>query len=211
MHNYEAYMKRILDVLFAVILLILLSPLLILLALLIRIKLGGPVIFKQQRVGKNEGIFTLYKFRTMTNDTDAFGRLLPVSKRLTSFGNLLRSTSLDELPELLNIVKGDMSFIGPRPLVVEYLPYYTPEERLRHTVRPGLTGLAQINGRNTASWLQRFHYDITYVKHLSFVGDLKIIGKTFVVVLKRSDIGEVGVDAPMDFDEFRQQQQIKST
>ena len=143
------------------------------------------MIFKQHRPGMNEQIFTMYKFRTMTDERDTNGELLPNRVRLTNFGRFLRSTSLDELPELLNILKGDMSFIGPRPLVTEYLPYYTDEERTRHSVKPGLSGLAQINGRNIASWEQRFRYDIDYVNNITFLGDLKIIVKTMLKVIKK--------------------------
>lgn len=203
MQIYKIF-KRPLDFILALIAIIILSPFLLLVALLVRINLGSPVIFKQKRPGMNEQIFTLYKFRTMTDERNMNGELLPVSKRLTNFGRFLRSTSIDELPELFNIIKGDMSFIGPRPLVIEYLPYYTVQERIRHTVRPGLSGLAQINGRNIATWEQRFYYDIEYVNNITFLVDLKIIIKTISKVIKRSDIGVLGVDAPMDFDQYRQ-------
>jgi len=183
---------------------IVLSPVLILVALLVRINLGSPIIFKHNRPGMNERIFTMYKFRTMTDERDSTDELLPDSVRLTDFGRFLRSTSLDELPELLNILKGDMSFIGPRPLVTKYLPYYTDEERTRHSVKPGLSGLAQINGRNIASWEQRFRYDIDYVNNITFLGDLKIIVKTLLKVIKRADVGEPGIDDPLDFDQYRQ-------
>lgn len=203
MQLYNKYFKRPLDFLVALIAIIVLSPIFLLLALLIRMNLGSPIIFKQQRPGLNEQIFTLYKFRTMNNERDSSGELLPDNERLTKFGKLLRSTSLDELPELFNILKGEMSFVGPRPLIVKYLPYYTDEERLRHSVRPGLTGLAQVNGRNIVFWLERFRFDLNYVHNITFLGDIKIIIKTILVVLKRSDIGEVGVDAPIDFDQYR--------
>ena len=185
---YAKYFKRMLDFILSLIALIILSPILLIVAILVRIKLGSPIIFKQQRPGKNEKIFTLYKFRTMTDKKDENGNLLPDSERLTKFGKLLRSTSLDELPELINILKGDMAIVGPRPLLVEYLPYYTEEEKRRHDVRPGLTGLAQVNGRNSISWEEKFKYDVQYVKKITFLGDLKIILKTVKKTVKREDI-----------------------
>jgi len=203
MKIYRRFFKRLLDILLALAVIILLSPIFIIVAILVRINLGSPILFKQQRPGMNEQIFMLYKFRTMTNKRDANGELLPNRARLTKFGRFLRSTSLDELPELINILKGEMSFIGPRPLVIEYLPYYTDDERARHSVKPGLSGLAQINGRNIASWEQRFRYDIEYVNNITFLGDLKIVVKTILKVIKREDIGEIGVDAPLDFDQYR--------
>ena len=154
---------------------IVLSPVLLIVAILVRTKLGSPVIFHQKRPGKDEKIFTLCKFRTMTDEKDENGELLPDSVRLTKFGEFLRATSLDELPELWNIFKGDMSIIGPRPLLVSYLPYYTEEEQLRHTVRPGLTGLAQVSGRNFLDWDRRLQKDVEYVRKLSFLMDLKVI------------------------------------
>ena len=163
-------------------------------AILVRIKLGNPIIFKQQRPGKDEKIFTLYKFRTMTDKKDENGNLLPDSERLTNFGKLLRSTSLDELPELINILKGDMAIVGPRPLLVKYLPYYTEEEKHRHDVRPGLTGLAQICGRNNLDWNERFEMDLKYVNSISFKEDLIIIFKTISSVLKHNDI-EVPIES----------------
>ncbi len=203
---YQKYFKRPLDFIMALLGLIILSPLLLVIAILVRIKLGSPVIFKQPRPGLNEEIFTLYKFRTMTDERDENGELLPDEVRLTSFGKFLRSTSLDELPELWNILKGDMSFVGPRPLSVKYLPYYTEEERRRHKVRPGLTGLAQINGRNTAIWEKRFAFDVQYVDNISFFADLRILAETVGLVLRREDIGQ-GVDAPQDFHVYRELQQ----
>ena len=185
---YAKYFKRMLDFILSLIALIILSPILLIVAILVRIKLGSPIIFKQQRPGKDEKIFTLYKFRTMTDKKDENGNLLPDSERLTKFGKLLRSTSLDELPELINILKGDMAIVGPRPLLVEYLPYYTEEEKRRHDVRPGLTGLAQVNGRNSISWEEKFKYDVQYVKKITFLGDLKIILKTVKKTVKREDI-----------------------
>ena len=185
---YEKYIKRPQDFCCALAAVIVLSPIMAVTALLVRVKLGAPVIFKQERPGLHGKIFTLYKFRTMTDEKDKNGKLLPDEVRLTKFGKMLRSTSLDELPELLNILRGDMAVVGPRPLLVEYLPYYTKEEKHRHDVRPGLTGLAQINGRNTLTWEEKFSYDIKYVKNISFVSDVKIILKTVEKVFKRSDI-----------------------
>ena len=185
---YAKYFKRILDFLLSLIAIIILSPVLLIVAILVRIKLGSPIIFKQERPGKNEKIFTLYKFRTMTDKKDENGNLLPDSERLTKFGKLLRSTSLDELPELFNILKGDMAIVGPRPLLVRYLPYYTEEERHRHDVRPGLTGLAQIHGRNTTNWTDRFKYDVEYTQKITFVNDIKILIKTVMKVIKKEDI-----------------------
>lgn len=187
---YKNYIKRFLDFTLSLLALILLSPVMLIIAILVRIKLGTPVIFKQQRPGKNEKIFTLYKFRTMTDKKDENGNLLPDSERLTKFGKLLRSTSLDELPELINILKGDMAIVGPRPLLVEYLPYYTEEEKHRHDVRPGLTGLAQVNGRNSISWKEKFKDDLKYVNKITFMGDTKIILKTVGKVFKREGISQ---------------------
>lgn len=157
-------------------------------AVLVRVKLGSPVLFRQPRPGRDEKVFNLYKFRTMTDERDADGHLLPDEDRLTKFGRVLRSTSLDELPEVFNIVRGDMSIIGPRPLLVEYLPYYTDRERLRHCVRPGLTGLAQVNGRNNVNWDARFAYDVEYVESISLRNDLSVFFKTIGKVLKKSDV-----------------------
>ena len=185
---YAKYFKRMLDFILSLIALIILSPILLIVAILVRIKLGNPIIFKQQRPGKDEKIFTLYKFRTMTDKKDENGNLLPDSERLTNFGKLLRSTSLDELPELIYILKGDMAIVGPRPLLVKYLPYYTEEEKHRHDVRPGLTGLAQICGRNNLDWNERFEMDLKYVNSISFKEDLIIIFKTISSVLKHNDI-----------------------
>lgn len=185
---YEKYIKRPQDFILSLIAIVVLSPVLLLTAFLVRIKLGAPVIFKQSRPGLDGKIFDMYKFRTMTDEKDENGNLLPDEQRLTKFGKLLRSTSLDELPELYSILKGDMTIVGPRPLLVEYLPYYTEEERHRHDVRPGLTGLAQVNGRNTLTWEEKFDYDIKYVNHITFLGDVAIIIKTIEKVFKRSDI-----------------------
>lgn len=185
---YEKYVKRLQDILLSLIALIVLSPVLLVTALLVRVKLGSPVIFKQKRPGLNGEIFTLYKFRTMTDAKDQDGNLLPDEVRLTKFGKLLRSTSLDELPELLNILFGDIAVIGPRPLLVEYLPRYNVEQARRHEVRPGLSGLAQVNGRNAISWEDKFKYDVEYVDHVTFLGDWKIIFQTIKNVLKRDGI-----------------------
>ena len=206
---YAKYFKRILDFILSLIAIIILSPVLLIVAILVRIKLGSPVIFKQERPGKNEKIFTLYKFRTMTDKKDENGNLLPDSERLTKFGKALRSTSLDELPELFNILKGDMAIVGPRPLAVQYLPYYTKEEKHRHNVRPGLTGLAQVNGRNCLSWEERFKYDIKYVRNISILQDLKIILKTIIKVFKRQDIVVRGEGKTIDFDQYRKQERGK--
>ncbi len=187
---YGRYVKRILDFLLALIGIVILSPLFFVLAVLVRTKLGSPVFFKQERPGKNEKVFTLCKFRTMTDKRDENGNLLPDSIRLTKFGKILRATSLDELPELLNILTGDMSIIGPRPLLVSYLPYYTEEEKLRHTVRPGLTGLAQVSGRNFIDWDSRFKKDVEYVRNLSFGMDMKVLWLTVRTVLGRGDVAE---------------------
>lgn len=192
MRFYEKYMKRFFDFVLSCIAIIFLSPVMLITALLVRIKLGSPIIFKQERPGKNEKIFSMYKFRTMTDERDEEGNLLPDEIRLTRFGKLLRSTSLDELPELFNILKGDMSIIGPRPLLVEYLPRYNEEQRHRHDVRPGLSGLAQVNGRNAISWEEKFQYDVQYVRNISFVGDCRIILQTIKNVIKRDGISAEG-------------------
>ena len=175
---YKQYMKRCLDILLSVLALVLLSPVMLLTAILVRAKLGTPILFVQERPGKYEQIFKLLKFRTMTEKRDGNGELLPDEERLTKFGRFLRTTSLDELPELFNIVKGDMSIVGPRPLLVRYLSFYKKEERIRHSVRPGLTGLAQINGRNNLSWDDRLALDIRYVKTISFTNDLKVLNRS---------------------------------
>lgn len=186
---YERFVKRPLDCFLSTGALIVLSPVLAATALFVRIKLGSPVLFKQERPGKDEKTFMLYKFRSMTNEMDQEGNLLPAKDRLTRFGKKLRSTSLDELPELLNIIRGDMSIVGPRPLLVKYLPLYNKHQRKRHLVRPGLTGYAQANGRNSLSWEQKFDMDVEYVKNVTFLGDLKIILQTVSAVLKRKGIG----------------------
>ncbi len=184
---YAKYIKRLLDFLLSLLGLVILSPLLVILIILVRVNLGSPVFFGQKRPGYQQKIFLLHKFRTMTDERDENGNLLPDKDRLTSFGRFLRKTSLDELPELFNILKGDMSFIGPRPLLPEYLPYYTEREQLRHTVRPGLTGLAQASGRNLVNWDRRLAYDVEYVENLSFAMDCKVIVKTVQTVLGHSE------------------------
>ncbi len=185
---YKNYFKRPMDIVLSLIGLIILLPVIFIVAILVRVKLGSPVIFKQERPGLNGKIFTLYKFRTMTDERDENGELLLDSQRLTKFGKFLRSTSLDELPELINILKGDMSIIGPRPLLVEYLPLYDEHQKRRHEVRPGLTGLAQVSGRNAISWEEKFDLDVEYVDSISFLGDMKIMFLTLKKVLMREGI-----------------------
>lgn len=185
---YEKYIKRPLDCVLACTALAVLSPVFGITALLVRTKLGSPVLFHQERPGKDGKIFRLYKFRSMTDARDENGELLPDDERLTRFGRLLRSTSLDELPELWNIAKGDMAILGPRPLLVEYLPYYTEREKHRHDVRPGLSGLAQVHGRNALSWEEKFNWDLQYVDHITFAGDVKLLFETVYKTVKRSDI-----------------------
>lgn len=185
---YARYIKRLLDIVLSGFALIVLSPVLLITALLVRFKLGSPVIFCQERPGRDEKIFRLYKFRSMTDERDADGGLLPDEVRLTHFGRVLRSTSLDELPELWNILRGDMSIVGPRPLLVKYLPRYSAEQRHRHDVRPGLTGLAQVSGRNAISWEERFRLDVDYVRHITFAGDVKIVLATAGKVLRHEGI-----------------------
>ena len=195
MKIYERFVKRLLDFILSLLALIILSPLLLVTAILVRVRLGSPVLFRQDRHGRidkktgKERIFKLYKFRTMTDERDpATGEPRPDEVRLTSFGKKLRSTSIDELPELINILKGDMAIVGPRPLLVRYLPRYSKEQRRRHEVRPGLTGLAQVNGRNAITWEEKFKYDVAYVDNISFVGDVSIIFKTVKSVIKHEGI-----------------------
>ncbi len=197
---YPKYIKRLLDVLLSSSALLLFSPLSLLVALLVRLKLGSPILFCQERPGLHGKIFKMYKFRSMTDKRDDKGNLLPDAERLPKFGKFLRATSLDELPELLNIVKGDMSIVGPRPLLVKYLPLYNEEQRHRHDVRPGLTGLAQVNGRNALSWEEKFWYDVEYVRTISFWLDVKILFQTVIKVVKRDGISQAG-EATME--EFR--------
>jgi undecaprenyl phosphate N,N'-diacetylbacillosamine 1-phosphate transferase len=188
---YRRFLKRPMDFILSLIAIIVLSPVLLIVALFVKVKLGGPVLFKQKRPGKNEKIFMMYKFRTMTDERDENGELLPDSVRLTRFGKFLRSTSLDELPELFNILKGDMSIIGPRPLLVQYLPLYNNHQKRRHEVRPGLSGLAQVSGRNAISWEYKFNLDVEYVNNVSFIGDWKIIILTIKKVFIREGINQI--------------------
>lgn len=189
---YERYIKRPQDFLCALLAIVVLSPVMLITASLVRVKLGSPVVFKQPRPGKNGKIFQLYKFRTMTNSRNEKGELLPDEVRLTKFGRLLRSTSLDELPELVNILKGEMSVVGPRPLLVRYLDRYNPHQARRHEVRPGFTGYAQVHGRNAISWEEKFDLDVEYVDHITFLGDWKIIFQTVKTVLLKEGISSNG-------------------
>ncbi len=197
---YAKYIKRLLDIILSLLVIVLFCWIYLILAILVRTKLGSPVLFKQPRPGKDEKIFNMYKFRTMTDKKDENGNLLPDEVRLTAFGKKLRATSLDELPEFFNILKGDMSFIGPRPLLVKYLPYYNETEKKRHLVRPGLSGYAQVHGRNAISWEKKFEYDVYYVEHLSFLTDIKVIIDTVKVVFLHEG---VVLNALPDFDEYR--------
>lgn len=187
---YKKYIKRLLDIIISFCGLVILSPIFLIVSILVKIKLGSPVIFKQKRPGLNEKIFTLYKFRTMVDKRDKNGKLLPEGQRMTKFGNFLRSTSLDELPELVNIFKGEMSFVGPRPLLIDYLDLYSDEQKHRHDVRPGLTGLAQINGRNNTTWEKRFEDDLKYIENISFSNDLKIFFMTFFKVFRAEGVAQ---------------------
>ena len=196
---YKLFFKRFLDFILSLIAIVLLSPIYLIIAILVRVKLGSPVIFMQERPGKNEKIFSMYKFRSMTSEIDKEGNLLPDEVRLTPFGKKLRATSLDELPELFNILKGDMSFVGPRPLLVKYLPLYSEEQQHRHDVRPGLTGLAQVMGRNALTWEEKFRKDVFYTEHCNFLLDIQIIGKTILLVLKQEGISS---DTSVTMEEF---------
>lgn len=199
---YECYVKRIIDIICSSCALIVLSPVILITGLLVRAKLGSPVLFTQDRPGKGGQVFKLYKFRSMSDARDEDGNLLPDDIRLTKFGRLLRSSSLDELPELINILKGDMTIVGPRPLLVSYLPYYSEHENVRHLVRPGLTGYAQVHGRNSVTWEEKFEMDVHYVQNISFLGDVKIVFDTIFTVLKRE-----GIDLDLeDFDVYRKKQ-----
>lgn len=207
---YERFFKRPIDILCALSAIIIFSWLYIIVAILVRVKLGSPVLFTQDRPGKDEKIFKLYKFRTMTDTRDEQGELLPDDVRLTRFGKLLRSTSLDELPEAFNILKGDMSVIGPRPLLVSYLPWYNEQEKHRHDVRPGLSGLAQVNGRNFVDWDHRLLFDIQYVEKVTFLGDVSIILKTVLKFIKKQDIAvDTNKVEPNFAEERRLKMQIK--
>ena len=196
---YRKYFKRLMDFILSLLAIIFLSPVLVIVAILVRAKLGSPVIFKQERPGLNENVFTMYKFRTMTDEKDDNGELLDDSVRLTSFGKKLRASSLDELPELFNILKGDMSIIGPRPLLVEYLPLYNEHQKRRHEVRPGLSGLAQISGRNAIEWEDRFDLDVEYVDDISFIGDWNVIFTTLKKVIIKEGINQDGEATMEDF------------
>lgn len=207
---YEKYFKRLLDVFCGLAALFVFWWLYIIVAVLVRIKLGSPVLFKQERPGKNEEIFKLYKFRTMTDARDKNGNLLPDEVRLTKFGRALRATSLDELPEVFNILKGEMSLVGPRPLTIQYLPYYSEDERHRHDVRPGLSGLAQVNGRNFIDWDHRLAFDVQYVKKITFIGDLRIILQTALKFVKKEDIAvDTNKVEPNFAEERRLKMQVK--
>lgn len=203
---YERFFKRPMDLLCGLLAIIAFWWLYIIVAILVRVKLGSPVLFTQDRPGKDGKVFKLYKFRSMSDARDKNGNLLPDEVRLTKFGKLLRATSLDELPEAFNIIKGDMSIIGPRPLVVQYLPYYTEEEKHRHDVRPGLSGWAQVNGRNGLQWEERFAYDLEYVNKITFLGDIKIIIMTVMKAVKREGVTVRGTGKTMDFDKYRKNQ-----
>lgn len=203
---YRRFLKRPMDFILSLIAIIFLSPVLIIVAILVKIKLGNPVLFKQKRPGLNEKIFTMYKFRTMTDKKDKNGELLPDAVRLTKFGKMLRSTSLDELPELFNILKGEMSIVGPRPLLIQYLEFYNEHQMSRHDVRPGLTGYAQVNGRNTISWEEKFKLDVVYVDNMSFLGDWNIIFKTIKKVFVKEGISS---DTSVTMEPFKGSQRVE--
>lgn len=194
------FFKRLLDIILALAAVILLSPLLLVLAILVRVNIGRPVLFRQPRPGYHERIFVMYKFRTMKEEKDSLGRDLPDAQRMTAFGEKLRSSSLDELPELFNILKGDMSIVGPRPLLVKYLPLYSEEQHHRHDVRPGLTGLAQVNGRNSITWRKKFEYDLKYVREMSLPLDFMIVCQTVGKVFSRKDISSRNSVTMEEFD-----------
>ena len=204
---YEKYIKRPQDFCCALAAIIVLSPIMAVTAVLVRVKLGSPVIFKQERPGLHGKIFTLYKFRTMTDEKDKNGKLLPDEVRLTKFGKMLRSTSLDELPELINMLKGDMAVVGPRPLLVKYLPLYNEYQARRHEVRPGFTGYAQVNGRNAITWDDKFEKDVFYVDHITFLGDWKIIFQTLKTVIRREGISS---GSSVTMEEFKGSKTVKS-
>lgn len=199
---YRNHLKRAMDFILSLTSIIVLSPLMLVVAVLVRIKLGSPVIFKQKRPGLNEKIFTLYKFRTMTDERDESGELLPDEVRLTKFGKFLRSTSLDELPELFNILKGDMSLVGPRPQLIRDMVFMTPEQRQRHSVLPGLTGWAQVNGRNDVTWEEKLRLDLEYIEDITFVGDLKIIFMTIIKVFQRDGVNTEGMETAEDYGDY---------
>lgn len=201
---YKKFFKRFLDIICSLSFILCFWWLYILIAVLVRLKLGSPVIFRQKRPGLNRKIFTMYKFRSMTDAKDKDGNLLSDAERLPSFGKLLRATSLDEIPEFINVLKGEMSLIGPRPLLIQYLPYYTKEENKRHNVRPGITGWAQVNGRNAISWEEKFRYDVEYINNLTFFLDVKIIFLTIKKIIKKEDISDFKTEnIEIDFDKSR--------
>ncbi|CAN7194038.1 sugar transferase [Peribacillus frigoritolerans] len=206
---YRRFIKRAMDFMLSLLAILILSPILLIVAFFVRVKLGSPVLFKQKRPGLNETIFMMYKFRTMTDERDEHGELLPDNVRLTRFGRLLRSTSLDELPELFNILRGDMSIVGPRPLLVQYLPIYNDHQKRRHEVRPGLSGLAQVNGRNAISWENKFDLDVEYVDNVSFIGDWKIIFLTIKKVFVREGINSEVAATMEPFKGSNQKERIK--
>ena len=197
---YERYIKRMLDIILSLLAIVILSPVLLIVAILVRVNLGSPVVFKQERPGLDEKIFRLYKFRTMKDVRDSDGNLLPDEERMTKFGTALRKTSLDELPELVNILKGDMSIVGPRPLLVKYLPLYNDMQKRRHEVRPGFTGLAQVNGRNSITWEEKFEWDVKYVDNITFLGDCNIILKTIKTVFLKEGISS---ETSVTMEEFK--------
>jgi len=199
---YRKYIKRLLDIIMAAAGIIVLSPVMLVTAFLVHVKLGSPVIFKQKRPGKNEKIFEMYKFRSMTDERDQDGNLLPDEVRLTEFGKKLRATSLDELPELFNILKGDMSVVGPRPQLVRDMVFMSSKQRKRHEVLPGLTGLAQVNGRNKISWEEKLSWDLKYVNHISLRTDLSIVVKTIIKVLKKENISTMGMETAEDLGDY---------
>lgn len=199
---YRKYFKRLFDIVCSFLALIVLSPVLLVTAVLVRIKLGSPVIFKQKRPGLHEKIFTLYKFRTMTDQKDDQGNLLPDEVRLTKFGKMLRSTSIDELPELWNILKGDMSVVGPRPQLIKDMVFMTDEQRKRHSVFPGLTGLAQVNGRNAITWEAKLQFDLDYIKKITFLRDVSLILRTVIKTVRRDGISQEGMDTGMDLGDY---------
>ena len=204
---YKNYLKRVLDITCSLGFILCFWWLYILIAILVKVKLGSPIIFKQKRPGLNGKIFTMYKFRSMIDAKDKDGNLLSDAERLPKFGKLLRATSLDEIPEFINVIKGDMSLIGPRPLACQYLSYYTEEENKRHNVRPGITGWAQVNGRNAISWEQKFKYDVEYVNKLNFFLDMKIVFLTIKKVIKKEDISNFKNEyVEINFDEYRRKQ-----
>lgn len=208
---YEFFLKRLLDILISLIVLVIFSPIFLLLIIIGFIAMKGNPFFTQDRPGKNEKVFKLIKFRTMSNAKDSEGNLLPDDKRINSYGKFLRASSLDELPELINILIGNMSIIGPRPLLVRYLPYYTETEKHRHDVRPGLTGLAQVNGRNFLDWEKRFALDVEYVNNITFLNDAKIIFKTVGKVFKKSDVMDLSQEQTIEnFDDYRIRQRRES-